>query len=54
VKTLAASHPDEGYRRTRAFYEAYGFRSLEEFPNLWGPDNPARQMIKVVSSHPAP
>ncbi|MGA2211058.1 MAG: GNAT family N-acetyltransferase [Acidimicrobiales bacterium] len=51
VKTLAASRPDEGYARTRAFYLDYGFRPLEEFPDLWDADNPALQMVKVV---PAP
>jgi GNAT superfamily N-acetyltransferase len=48
VKTLSASRPDEGYERTRAFYLASGFRPLEEFPNLWGPDNPALQMVKAL------
>jgi GNAT superfamily N-acetyltransferase len=50
VKTLSPRHPDEGYRRTRAFYLAYGFRPLEEFPTLWSPDQPALQMVKVVRS----
>jgi hypothetical protein len=49
VKTLAPSKPDEGYEKTRAFYLAYGFRPLEEFRDLWDADNPALQMIKVVS-----
>jgi GNAT superfamily N-acetyltransferase len=48
VKTLSPRHPDEGYQRTRAFYEAYGFRPLEEFPTLWSPDQPALQLVKVV------
>lgn len=48
VKTLSASSPDEGYAKTRAFYAAYGFRELEEFPDLWDPANPALQMIKSV------
>ncbi len=48
VKTLSASHPDEGYARTRAFYLAMGFRPLEEFPELWGPDNPCLQMVKYL------
>jgi GNAT superfamily N-acetyltransferase len=48
VKTLAASRPDEGYERTRAFYFACGFRPLEEFQELWDAENPALQMIKVV------
>lgn len=49
VKTLSAKHPDQGYEKTRAFYLAYGFRPLEEFPNLWGPENRALQLIKVVA-----
>ena len=48
VKTLSASCPDAGYDATRAFYLAYGFRPLEEFPTLWDPDNPALQLIKTV------
>ena len=48
VKTLAPSKPDAGYVKTRAFYLAYGFRALEEFQDLWGAENPALQMIKVV------
>ncbi len=48
VKTLAPSKPDDGYDKTRAFYLAYGFRPLQEFRDLWGAENPALQMIKVV------
>jgi GNAT superfamily N-acetyltransferase len=48
VKTLAPSKPDDGYDKTRAFYLAYGFRPLEEFPSLWDAENPALQMIKVI------
>ena len=48
VKTLSANKADEGYERTRAFYLASGFRPLEEFPNLWGPENPAVQMVKIL------
>jgi ribosomal protein S18 acetylase RimI-like enzyme len=50
VKTLSARHPDEGYQRTRAFYFAYGFRPLEEFPTLWSPDQPALLMVKSVGA----
>lgn len=46
VKTLSPAHPDAGYARTRAFYTACGFRPLQEFPELWGPENPCLQMIK--------
>ena len=49
VKTLSPTKPDTGYERTRAFYFAYGFRPLEEFPLLWDTDNPALQMIKAIS-----
>jgi len=48
VKTLSASHPDPGYAKTRAFYEAMGFRPLEEFPTLWGEANPCLLMVKSV------
>jgi len=48
VKTLSPTHPDEGYEKTRAFYLAYGFRPLEEFPLLWSPQSPALQLIKTV------
>jgi GNAT superfamily N-acetyltransferase len=40
VKTLGPSHPDEGYERTRRFYEARGFVPLEEIHGLWE-HNPA-------------
>jgi GNAT superfamily N-acetyltransferase len=49
VKTLSPSHPDVGYGETRAFYLAYGFRPLEEFPTLWDPANPALQLIRSVA-----
>jgi GNAT superfamily N-acetyltransferase len=49
VKTLSPSKPDAGYEDTRAFYFSCGFRPIEEFPDLWGPDSPALQMIKIVA-----
>ncbi len=45
VKTLGPSHSDEGYERTRRFYEACGFVPLEEIHGLW-PDNPCLVMVK--------
>lgn len=48
VKTLSAAHPNEGYERTRAFYLAVGFKLLEEFPELWGPENPCWQLVKAL------
>ena len=52
VKTLSPRRPDPGYAATRAFYFGCGFRPLEEMPELWGPDQPALQMIKVVQPLP--
>ncbi len=49
VKTLSPRHPDPGYVKTRAFYFAVGFRPLEEFPDLWQPENPALQMVKTLA-----
>ena len=54
VKTLGPSKPDAGYENTRAFYFRCGFRPLEEFPDLWDPDSPALQMIKVVPGSGVP
>ncbi len=48
VKTLSPRHPDPGYAATRAFYFENDFRPLEELAELWGPDQPALQMIKTV------
>jgi len=48
VKTLSAAHPDPGYVKTRAFYQAMGFRPLEEFPTLWDAGNPCLMMIKKL------
>jgi hypothetical protein len=48
VKTLSGGSLDEGYAATRKFYLSYGFRPLEEFPDLWDAENPALQMVKVV------
>jgi len=45
VKTLGPSHPDEGYARTRRFYEARGFVPLEEIHGLWE-QNPCLVMVK--------
>lgn len=46
VKTLAPSHPDPHYAKTRAFYLSVGFRPLEELTALWGEQNPCLLMIK--------
>ena len=46
VKTLAESHPDEGYAKTRLFYQAMGFVPLEVFPLHWDESNPCLFMAK--------
>ncbi|MFI4936032.1 MAG: GNAT family N-acetyltransferase [Caulobacterales bacterium] len=48
VKTHGPSAPYEPYARTRAFYRATGFAALEEFTELWGPENPALLMVRPV------
>lgn len=48
VKTLSPSHPDPNYARTRQFYMAQGFVFLEEFPTLWGEQNPCLMLIKSL------
>jgi GNAT superfamily N-acetyltransferase len=45
VKTQGPSAGYESYRRTRLFYEAVGFKGLEEFTTIWGPENPCLIMI---------
>jgi hypothetical protein len=35
---------------TRAFSTACGFRPLQEFPDLWGAEQPALPMIKTVTT----
>ncbi len=47
VKTLGPSDPDEGYARTRRFYEARGFVALEEIHGLWD-GNPCLLMVKSL------
>jgi ribosomal protein S18 acetylase RimI-like enzyme len=46
VKTLGPSRPDESFAYTRLFYEAVGFRPLEEFPKFWDEHNPCLLMVK--------
>ncbi len=49
VKTLADTHPDANYARTRGFYETMGFRPFEVFPTLWDESNPCLYMLKDLS-----
>lgn len=48
VKTLAPSHPDPYYAKTRAFYLALGFAQLFESNALWGPENTAVILVKAM------
>lgn len=48
VKTLGPSHPDEGYQRTRKFYQGVGFEPVEEITGLWTPGNPCLIMMKTL------
>ncbi|MGH6956410.1 MAG: GNAT family N-acetyltransferase [Caulobacteraceae bacterium] len=50
VKTRGPSAPYEPYERTRAFYQAKGFVALEEFIEIWGPENPCLFMVKAVTA----
>jgi N-acetylglutamate synthase and related acetyltransferases len=49
VKTLAETHPDPGYAKTRQFYTAMGFVPLEVFPTLWDEHNPCLLMVSCTS-----
>lgn len=53
VKTLAPSHPDPFYARTRKFYRAMGFDLLFESEALWGPENPAAVLVKPLQVGPS-
>jgi GNAT superfamily N-acetyltransferase len=48
VKTLGPSRPDEHYAKTRTFYDAMGFRPLEEFKQIWDENNPCLMMVKRI------
>jgi len=48
VKTLADTHPDPYYAKTRMFYEAMGFKPLEIFPLFWDESSPCLFMAKHI------
>jgi GNAT superfamily N-acetyltransferase len=48
VKTLGPSSPDDGYEKTRLFYEARGFVALEEMFGVWLEDNPMLILVKAL------
>ena len=47
VKTLAQGS-NKDYDRTNVFYRSLGFKKLEIFPQLWGPQNPCQILIKKM------
>ncbi len=49
VKTLSSASQDPYYARTRNFYLSCGFEPFEEFPDLWGQDNPCLLMVKSIN-----
>ncbi len=53
VKTLADSHPDRNYAKTREFYLRRGYERFEVFPELWGKANPCLYMLKDIASSDA-
>mgnify|MGYP000881847316 FL=1 len=47
VKTVAQGS-NKDYDRTNVFYRCLGFKKLEIFPQLWGPQNPCQILIKKI------
>ena len=47
VKTVAEGS-NKDYDRTNDFYRGLGFKKLEIFPQLWGPQNPCQILIKKI------
>lgn len=47
VKTVA-EESNKDYDRTNVFYRSLGFKKLEIFPQLWGPQNPCQILIKKM------
>jgi ribosomal protein S18 acetylase RimI-like enzyme len=51
VKTISARDSSPSYAKTRVFYEAVGFRSLEELTELWSEENPCLMMVKWIGNN---
>ena len=47
VKTVAEGS-NKDYDRTNVFYRSLGFKKLEIFSQLWGPQNPCQILIKKM------
>lgn len=50
ITPLPPGGPSEHYAATRRFYEALGFRPLEESAAIWGPVNPCLIMVKKLEN----
>ena len=48
VKTVAEGS-NKDYDRTNVFYRSLGFKKLEIYPQLWGPQNPCQILIKKMN-----
>jgi GNAT superfamily N-acetyltransferase len=48
VKTVAEGHSSKEYAETRRFYERIGYTPLEVFNDLWHPNLPVLQLLKVL------
>ena len=48
VKTVAEGS-NKDYDQTNVFYRSLGFKKLEIFPQLWGPQNPCQILIKKMN-----
>ena len=46
---IVAEGSNKDYDRTNVFYRSLGFKKLEIFPQLWGPQNPCQILIKKMS-----
>lgn len=49
IKTIADTSADPFYAETREFYLKRGYEPIEVFSELWGPTNPALQLVKVLN-----
>ena len=52
VKTRGPATPDPSYEKTRRFYLARGFDPLFETLDLWGPQDAALIMVKLIAGDP--
>lgn len=50
VKTLAETHPDPGYEKTRMFYKKHDFITIDiiDLYPSWGAGNPCELLVKIL------